>query len=416
MKNKNEINTRLERVEDEVNEIRELVNEVEQWSPEVGDWIHKIKGTAHTNLTRQLSEPRGGFDFWFSETKTGFYARELHYFRKATPQEILKAKGIEEGSWIKNLHMNNVFKLSDDRFALLQKHIEYKWELLRPATEQEILTEIAKFEVGEEVWFENHGGFYRVNSRELVENKFVYYNTERVDTSKGYQYAYVYEQNLEKRPQPKWSVGETVWVDSMGVNLPIRSRYWNKVSKEWLYRAEARILGGLYVASDRPCEDFSEARPPQKFKVGQSVKVVGRKGYYEGRPFKIADIIWTESLEKWLYLLEKDQLHSLGWSADYLKLAPKAEVKKRTPKAGEIWRGTLTGRLFLITNNHNTAIETITGVTHEFGLNNAEYYGTFQEVFHTTEEVNDAYEPIAPLGSNLHKGLLKNLKNKNKNK
>lgn len=79
----------------------------------------------------------------------------------------------------------------------------------RQATQEEILSKIAKYEVGEEVWCEARGGFYKVTNRHLTACK-VYYSLERSDTRQGYEYPYVSEALLEKRPRPKFKKGDMV--------------------------------------------------------------------------------------------------------------------------------------------------------------------------------------------------------------
>lgn len=372
----------------------------QEWEPEVGDWVYASEDIESYDDFRlaqfkpvfKLEEISPISGEWLRPTKGKGTGVDKQFCRKATPEEILKAKGIEEGKWVFGHgsrdypHIYKVVGLTSWSYSAASE--------VRLATEEEILQEIAEFEVGEEVWSIGYEDFVEIESRCYHKSMVCYYLKDRGLMED--------EDLLEKRPRPKWKEGDKCWHESVSKNVIIEKVTWER--DHWRYSFGEGYSDGLYL---------SPSRPPQKFKVGDKIKAeyIGIK--------EITHIEWCSKRNLWKYCYGRQQPQ---WIADYQCELYK-EPKKRTPKAGEVWK-TKKGEytILVLPDDQNLILVGYfegsgpkIGTLKASDLIDEESYnclGTFEEVFFTLDEINLAYSKAAPLDSLLHKTFIQELKEK----
>ncbi len=178
----NTINTRLEKIEDEVKAIREELNKNEPVF-KVGDWVTLDSTTYRSEFTGRIAS------------------------------------------------------ISGDRFSTLEPlgSLRYcsGWSIyaFRKATKEEILNKIAKYEVGEEVWSNHHGNFATIASRSIDNCDRVAYNV----VSGILHTSGLMESDFEKRPQQKFKVGDRVISKSHATPKPYTINYIYWWGGKWLY-------------------------------------------------------------------------------------------------------------------------------------------------------------------------------------
>jgi len=275
------------------------------------------------------------------------------HLRKATPQEILKAKGIEEGTWVYCDQLGDPTDF-DYVYRIEQTYAvgERQAKAMRLATEEEILNEIAEFAVGDEVWLTGDNKFNTITGRKLV-----------------------------------------------GVNRD-----------------------SVYYEFKYPHGAFNqlEKRPPQKFKIGDRVIATNHPN---PKPYTVNHIYWFEGEyvgRGWIYAEEPKNTY-FGWAmlADKLQLYVEP---KREPKAGEVWT---------IDNLNNNPILFTSEKGHYVHLKDCgfvktgsktflcvgdhiTYLGKFTDLYHTIDEINEAFDKVFPLFGRYKESFIHELTNKQK--
>jgi hypothetical protein len=106
------------------------------------------------------------------------------------------------GEWLYHYKTKKVFNVHS--VASLWQHEGGYAVNYRPATTQEIIQEIAEFEVGQEVYNQDIMDFATIESRHLAGTSDVNYRFKGVE-------GYFHQNQLERRPRPKWKEGDEVW-------------------------------------------------------------------------------------------------------------------------------------------------------------------------------------------------------------